>query len=50
MNKKKISPEKSPEKEMPRKQPASICANIHCKLRKAGCKGYEGCPGYKGKG
>jgi hypothetical protein len=27
----------------------TICTNIECKLRKAGCKGFEGCPGYKGK-
>jgi len=26
-----------------------ICTNVECKLRKAGCKGFEGCPGYKGK-
>jgi hypothetical protein len=27
----------------------TICTNVDCKLRKAGCKGFEGCPGYKGK-
>jgi len=27
----------------------TICTNSDCKLRKAGCKGFEGCPGYKGK-
>lgn len=25
------------------------CANALCKLRKAGCSGFEGCPGFKGK-
>ena len=23
-----------------------ICANAKCKLRKQGCKGFQGCPGY----
>ncbi len=27
----------------------NICMNASCKLRKAGCRGFEGCPGYKGK-
>jgi len=27
----------------------TICTNVECKLRKAGCKGFQGCPGYKGK-
>ncbi|MDP2755519.1 MAG: hypothetical protein Q8P40_14175 [Nitrospirota bacterium] len=27
----------------------TICTNVECKLRRAGCKGFEGCPGYKGK-
>ncbi|MEW6115292.1 MAG: hypothetical protein AB1553_00115 [Nitrospirota bacterium] len=26
-----------------------ICTNKECKLRSAGCKGFEGCPGYKGR-
>ncbi|MFN3478850.1 MAG: 16S rRNA (guanine(527)-N(7))-methyltransferase RsmG, partial [Thermodesulfovibrionales bacterium] len=26
---------------------ANICFNIDCRLRKAGCKGFEGCPGFK---
>ncbi len=25
----------------------NICINKECKLRKQGCKGFEGCPGYK---
>lgn len=28
---------------------ANICFNTECRLRKAGCKGFEGCPGFKGK-
>jgi hypothetical protein len=28
---------------------ANICTNASCRLRKAGCRGFEGCPGYKGK-
>jgi hypothetical protein len=31
------------------KQHGSICTNKDCKLRKAGCKGFEACPGYKGR-
>jgi hypothetical protein len=27
----------------------TICTNVECKLRKKGCKGFEGCPGYKGR-
>jgi hypothetical protein len=27
----------------------NICTNGSCRLRKAGCRGFEGCPGYKGK-
>lgn len=30
-------------------QRTAICANIECRLRKAGCTGFEGCPGFKGK-
>ena len=26
-----------------------ICVNAECRLRKAGCKGFEGCPGFKAK-
>jgi len=25
----------------------SVCRNTDCKLRKAGCRGFEGCPGYR---
>jgi hypothetical protein len=27
----------------------NICINYSCRLRKAGCKGFEGCPGYMGR-
>jgi hypothetical protein len=27
----------------------TICTNVECRLRKAGCTGFEGCPGYKGR-
>jgi hypothetical protein len=27
----------------------TICINVECKLRKTGCRGFEGCPGYKGR-
>lgn len=28
---------------------ATICINAECRLRKAGCRGFEGCPGFKAK-
>lgn len=28
-------------------KPLTICINKGCKLRVNGCKGFEGCPGYK---
>jgi hypothetical protein len=34
----------------PEQAEANICANASCRLRKAGCRGFEGCPGYKSKG
>jgi hypothetical protein len=27
----------------------NICSNASCRLRKAGCRGFEGCPGYMSK-
>lgn len=27
----------------------TICTNSSCRLRKAGCRGFEGCPGYMGR-
>ncbi|MDA8173741.1 MAG: hypothetical protein M0018_04010 [Nitrospiraceae bacterium] len=26
------------------------CGNKECRLRRAGCAGFEGCPGYKAAG
>jgi hypothetical protein len=28
------------------KRKINICTNSSCRLRKAGCLGFEGCPGY----
>ncbi len=28
---------------------ACLCVNAECRLRKAGCKGFEGCPGFKAR-
>jgi hypothetical protein len=30
-------------------QSANICSNFSCRMRKAGCRGFEGCPGYLAK-
>ncbi len=27
-----------------------ICVNAECRLRKAGCRGFEGCPGFRARG
>ena len=27
----------------------NVCRNLQCKLRKGGCRGFEGCPGFKGE-
>jgi len=32
-----------------RSKGADVCVNHECRLRKAGCKGFEGCPGFKSK-
>jgi hypothetical protein len=32
-----------------KKKNHSQTTNTSCKLRLAGCRGFEGCPGYKGK-
>jgi hypothetical protein len=45
---KKKEPRKDGKTQNQIKQP-SICTNSGCILRKKGCKGFEGCPGYKGK-
>jgi hypothetical protein len=28
---------------------SNICANASCRMRKAGCSGFEGCPGFKSR-
>lgn len=30
-------------------QKSTICVNAECRLRKAGCLGFEGCPGFKAR-
>lgn len=30
-----------------RAKSTGVCINAECRLRKAGCKGFEGCPGFK---
>jgi hypothetical protein len=30
-------------------QTVNICGNFSCRMRKAGCRGFEGCPGYLSK-
>ncbi len=32
-----------------RSKDTGICMNAECRLRKAGCKGFEGCPGFKAR-
>ncbi|MFA5355088.1 MAG: hypothetical protein WC291_12735 [Thermodesulfovibrionales bacterium] len=50
MKKKTASPEKKDEKTRPAPaQDVSVCTNRECRLRKAGCKGFEACPGFKGR-
>jgi hypothetical protein len=36
-------------KDVPQGQIINICTNVSCRLRKAGCRGFEGCPGYMAK-
>lgn len=38
---------KSPDKAPPASQ--NICINAECRMRKAGCRGFEWCPGFKSK-
>jgi hypothetical protein len=46
--KKRNSPERRPaKKESIKGRDYTICVNRDCKLRRKGCKGSEGCPGYK---
>jgi 16S rRNA (guanine527-N7)-methyltransferase len=32
-----------------RSKDSGVCVNTECRLRKAGCKGFEGCPGFKAR-
>lgn len=48
--KKQAVKSKKPERDSRKEAFAGICVNANCKLRKAGCKGFEACPGYKGRG
>ncbi|MBF0517458.1 MAG: hypothetical protein HQK97_10150 [Nitrospirae bacterium] len=43
--KKKDAPERQKTRQL--REEKAICINKDCKLRKSGCKGFEGCPGYK---
>jgi hypothetical protein len=36
-------------KDVPQGHVMNICTNVSCRLRKAGCRGFEGCPGYMSK-
>jgi hypothetical protein len=47
MKKKVVKKQK--QKDSTKKPASTICTDVECKLRKAGCKGFEGCPGYKGR-
>lgn len=40
-------PESSEQQRPKGTKDGNICFNIDCRLRKAGCKGFEGCPGFK---
>jgi hypothetical protein len=33
----------------PARPARTACVNAACKLRAAGCDGFEGCPGYKAR-
>lgn len=48
-NEKRIVKKQEERKDSSKEQHTSICTNKDCKLRKAGCKGFEACPGYKGR-
>jgi hypothetical protein len=49
MKKKKVSVKRNTQKRSVKKSVISTCSNADCKLRRKGCSGFEGCPGYKGK-
>jgi hypothetical protein len=49
-------PDVMPREDSPPERPGAtqdkkvICFNTECRLRRAGCYGYEACPGFKVKG
>jgi hypothetical protein len=43
----KTSKKRKEKREIQKGQKRSICSNADCRLRRAGCMGFEGCPGYK---
>jgi len=45
----KIFKKQKEKKKFTKKAYSTICTNVECKLRKAMCRGFEGCPGYKGR-
>jgi hypothetical protein len=49
LTKKKNIKKQKEEKESTKETYITICTNVECKLRRVGCKGFEGCPGYKGR-
>jgi len=42
-HKEEVDPTKRGSGEMP------PCFNLECRLRKQGCRGFQGCPGYKSR-
>lgn len=47
---KTIVSEQSPAPKRPKAHKGgNVCFNTDCRLRKAGCRGFEACPGFKGK-
>lgn len=42
-------PVKSDPGSVPHAKAGDVCVNAECRLRKAGCQGFEGCPGFKAK-
>lgn len=39
---------RKPRKNEDRDPARSICVNPDCRMKRAGCRGAEGCPGFKG--
>ncbi len=50
MGKQKSSERSVRKRKEPVREDRIICVNTDCRLRIKGCRGFEGCPGYKGKG